>query len=324
MLRLDFSPVKQDANVVGGVFRFDPAAHTTSWCSRYTLSVGLAEGAALSTAVLGLPVTEVEVDPALDPAQAYIPALAPFRLDGAFTASDGRAFSYAWYAPAGAAGAPLVVWLHSGEECGTDVRIPLLAEKVTALAGEAFQSAMGGAAFVLVPQTGEKWSAEQAPALLELIRQFAAAHPEVDAGRICIGGSGAGGAMTLWMLQQAPDDFAAGFPISETLADDAIPDGALAALAKTPLWFTYAKDWLCADPGQYTAATVRRLQRAGAPVHQTVLEQAPEQAVQAYYRNRLGTLYCHEGDWSWIDFFNGKCTDAAGTSLWQWLGQQKR
>ena len=25
---------------------------------------------------------------------------------------------------------------------------------------------------------------------------------------------------------------------------------------------------------------------------------APEQAVNWFYRNRLGTLYCHEGDWS--------------------------
>ena len=29
------------------------------------------------------------------------------------------------------------------------------------------------------------------------------------------------------------------------------------------------------------------------------------------HRNRLGTLYCHEGDWSWIYFFNGQCADAA-------------
>ena len=42
------------------------------------------------------------------------------------------------------------------------------------------------------------------------------------------------------------------------------------------------------------------------------------------HRNRLGTLYCHEGDWSWIYFFNGQCANAAGTALWQWLGQQQR
>ena len=42
------------------------------------------------------------------------------------------------------------------------------------------------------------------------------------------------------------------------------------------------------------------------------------------HRNRLGTLYCHEGDWSWIYFFNGQCADATGTALWQWLGQQRR
>ena len=41
-------------------------------------------------------------------------------------------------------------------------------------------------------------------------------------------------------------------------------------------------------------------------------------------RNRLGTLSCNEGDWSWIYFFNGQCAAAAGTALWQWLGQQRR
>lgn len=133
----------------------------------------------------------------IDLSQARIPALDPFRLDGTFTGSDGHTFSYASYEPAGAKGAPLVVWLHSGEECGTDVRIPLLAEKVTAL--------------------------------------------------------------------------------------------------------------------------------AGAPVHLSAWEQAPEQAVNVFYRNRVGTVYCHEGDWSWIYFFNGQCADpATGEQLWQWLGQQKR
>lgn len=324
-LRLDFAPVKQDANVVGGVFRFDPAQHTTRWCSEYSLSIGLSPDASLPTALLGLPVTKVEVDPAIDLSQARIPALDPFRLDGTFTGSDGRILSYAAYEPSDAANAPLVVWLHSGEECGDDVRIPLLAEKVTALVRHDFQSALGGAAFVLVPQTRECWSDAQAPVLRELIEQFAAEHPNVDTGRIYLGGSGAGGAMTLTMLVQNPDLFAAAFPISETCPDTALSEAQLAALAKTPLWFTCAKDWIPADPNQYTVATVRRLQALGAPVHLTAWETAPEQAVNTFYRNRLGTLYCHEGDWSWIYFFNNQCTDAAtGEFLWQWLGQQKR
>ena len=50
---------------------------------------------------------------------------------------------------------------------------------------------------------------------------------------------------------------------------------------------------------------------AGAPDHRSMVR-------------RLGILYCHEGDWSWIYFFNGQCTDTTGTPLWQWLGQQKR
>ena len=79
-----------------------------------------------------------------------------------------------------------------------------------------------------------------------------------------------------------------------------------------------------ADPSRFAAATVRRLQKAGAPVHLTAWESAPEQTVNNFYRNRLGTLYCHEGDWSWIYFFNNQCTDASGESLWHWLGQQKR
>lgn len=324
MLRLNFAPVKHDANVVGGVFRFDPAQHTTSWCSDYSLSIGLAGDATLSTALLGLPITKVEVDSAVDLSRVRIPVLDSFRLDGKFTGSDGRTFSYASYKPSAPAGAPLVVWLHSGEECGTDVRIPLLAEKVTALAGEAFQNALGGAAFVLVPQTSEKWSEAQAPALKELIDHFVAEHPSVDAKRIYIGGSGAGGAMTLKMLLHAPEFFAAAFPISENCPDAELSEKQIATLAKTPLWFTYAKDWIPADPAQYTAATVRRLQKIGAPVYQTAWDKAPEQAVNFFHRNRLGTLYFHEGDWSWIYFFNGQCANAAGEQLWQWMGRQRR
>lgn len=90
MLRLDFSPVRQDANVVGGVFHFDPAQHTTRWCNDYSLSIGLTGNASVSGRLFGLPVTQVEVDPAVDLAQAHIPALEPFRLDGHFTGSDGR------------------------------------------------------------------------------------------------------------------------------------------------------------------------------------------------------------------------------------------
>ena len=325
MLRLEFSPVKQDANVVGSVFRFDPVQHTTSWCSDYTLSIQLSKDASLSAALFGLPVTKVEVNPAIDFSRARIPALDSFRLDGKFTGSDGRTLLYASYEPSGAVEVPLVVWLHSGEECGSDVRIPLLAEKVSALAGKAFQDALGGSAFVLVPQTSEVWDDAQVLTLRELIEQFAAEHPNLDRTRIYLGGSGAGGAMTLKMLLQAPDFFAAAFPISETCPDAALSEAQITALSKTPLWFTYAKDWLPADPGQYTAATVRRLQRLNAPVRQTAWEQAPEQAGNVFYRNRLGTIYCHEGDWSWIYFFNDQCVDdATGEHLWQWLGQQKR
>ena len=47
--------------------------------------------------------------------------------------------------------------------------------------------------------------------------------------------------------------------------------------------------------------------------------------MNVFYRNCVGTVYCHEGDWSWIYFFNGQCADpATGEQLWQWLGQQKR
>ena len=114
MLRLEFSPVKQDANVVGSVFRFDPVQHTTSWCSDYTLSIQLSKDASLSAALFGLPVTKVEVNPAIDFSRVRIPALDPFRLDGKFTGSDGRTLLYASYEPSGAVEVPLVVWLHSG------------------------------------------------------------------------------------------------------------------------------------------------------------------------------------------------------------------
>ncbi len=338
-LRMDFAGFKSDHIAIGGVFCFDPSRHKTTWCSPYTLEIQLTDTGSLST-VLGRSIHSVAVDSTVDFDAVRIPAVEPFHLDGHFTGSDGQMLAYADYEPAVTGTCPLVVWLHNGDEGGDDPRIPLLAERATALAESEFQGAVGGAAYVLVPQTERSWFAldgygdwqsndgKPSPAtqvLKELIDTYIAAHPHVDADRIYIGGSGAGGYMTLNMLLQYPDMFAAAFPVSEYYRDAAISDAQLDSIRHIPLWFTYAQDDFPVEASAYTAATVKRLQALGAPVHVTAWEHAPADAMNSFYRTRVNTYIGHEGDWSWIYFFKGQCTDAVtGESAWQWLGEQRR
>ena len=138
-----------------------------------------------------------------------------------FQASDGISYKYASYSPAEESDT-LVVWLHGIGEGGTtntDPYVTLLANKVTALAGEEFQSTVGGA-HVLVPQCPTYWmdndgtksnfndgnivadgTSYYQESLHELINAY---KEEVGASKVVIAGCSNGGYMTflwLWLIQ---------------------------------------------------------------------------------------------------------------------------
>lgn len=235
--------------------------------------------------------------------------------------------SYASYAPPqDGTQHPLVIWLHGLGEGGTDPQLPLFGGKVSTFIESEFQELCGGA-HVLVPQCPTFWldngtgstttcgESTYTKDLMALIRYYVAAHSDVDPDRIYIGGCSNGGYMTLALLLEAPDFFAAAFPTCQAYQDSWLSDEDIQVLATIPLWFTHSQlDQVC-PPSKSTFPTVERLIAAGA---------------EQVHLIKLGDIYDtsshrYNPHYAWVPVLNGQCTDpASGESLFSWLTSQSR
>ncbi len=253
---------------------------------------------------------------------------------GRYSASR-HTLSYSSYAPlSDGTKKPLVIWLHGLGEGGTDPIIPLLGCETTAFAQPEFQQLSGGV-YVLVPQcptfwlddgsgqttrTGQSCYTED---LMALIRNFLSENPNIDPGRIYVGGCSNGGYMTMELLLRYPDFFAAGFPICSAYEDRWISEDGLQNLLNIPIWFVHSElDTLC-PPAKTTFPTAERLHAAGG---------------KQFRLTRLTTIYGdplpgsnsaqpHQYDphFSWVPVLNGDIYDPnSGQSLFQWLLKQQR
>lgn len=307
---------------------FDLHKQRSSWCDPYRL---------LYT------VNGETFAPPVDLNHARLPQLEPFCMEESFTGSEGRTLKYAYYEPEEAKAAPekklpLVIWLHGAGEGGTNTSQPLLGNKATALASPEFQQAMGGAAYLLLPQTNGFWMEYDAPdtwaqnpgrpsvytrTLSELIDAFLAAHPAADADRILLCGCSNGGYMSLNMALQYPERFAAVVPICEAYRDAGISDAELVRVKDLPLWFVYAKNDDVVPPEQYEEPTIARLHAMGADLRVSVFEDVHDR--YGMTDPKTGAPWQFSGHWSWVYFFNNACIDpVSGEHIWSWMGRQKR
>lgn len=127
---------------------------------------------------------------------------------------------------------PLIIWLHGQGEGGTDPDISILGTETSALAKTEIQSYFSSGkekgAFVLVVQSPTYWMDEgdgtngngsgisrYTEILKKAIDKYVADNPYVDKNRIYIGGDSNGGYMTMNMIIEYPNYFAAAFPIAE-------------------------------------------------------------------------------------------------------------
>lgn len=324
---------------IGSPFCFDGMKMMNVWCDTYCMKVELAPGAALTT-LLGSPVTELKVDPAVDFTGANIPEMDAFDLTGSFTGSDGKTLTYACYEPAKGDKLPLVIWLHGMGEGGTDPSVVLLGNEVTPLAEKEFQDAMGGAAYILTPQTpgfwlqwdendSSSWGANPGvpsiytQTLKELIENFVAQHPRVDPKRVIIGGCSNGGYMAFNMVLHYPQLFAAAYPICEAYDNAGITDAELEGIRDLPIWFVFAKNDTIVTPSRYEEPTIARLKAMGANVHTSIFENVTD--LTGINKNPDGSAYQYDGHYSWVYFFENRCTDdVTGENMWNWMGKQSR
>ncbi len=245
----------------------------------------------------------------------------------------GKTLGYAAYAPKNISGkVPLIVWLHGGGEGGQNTpSLPIMGNKATAFATDKIQNYFGGA-YVLAPQCPTLWMeglngewAGNAPAyanvLMALIKDYVKANPNIDQNRIYVGGDSNGGYMTLILVRDNPEFFAAGFPVCEGLADSLISEGDLQNIAKTPLWFVAAKTDTTLPPDTYSVPTVNRLRQIGAPVHFTFFDDVHD--TSGLYKKDDGSAYEYPGHWSWIYVYNDEVKEN-NLKLFEWLSQQRR
>ena len=232
---------------------------------------------------------------------------------------------------------PLIIWLHGLGEGGTDIEKTILGNEVSALTEPDIQSHFIAGeqtgAYVLIVQTPTYWldagdntyhrgdlPSRYTEILMDTIEAYIESNPDVDPDRIYIGGASNGGFMTLEMLINYPDYFAAAFPccpaysynvyakdvmgsyrtffINQYIKTNMVylTEEKVDALLETPIWFLQAMTDTIVPAADYTLPVYRALLQAGA-----------DNAWCSLYFGAVGTesantLYL--GHWVWIYLLN--------------------
>lgn len=271
-----------------------------------------------------------------------IPLIDDFDLSGRFMKGD-MTMSYASFAPEEKkVKAPLLIWLHGGGEGGTDPSIPLIGNRAANYASDEIQSIFEGA-YVLVPQAPTFWmnSVEGGytrgdkndiynEALMELIKEYVDKNPSIDKDRIYIGGCSNGGYMSLKLILNHPDYFAAGFISALAYQSQYISDSKIQDIKNVPIWFVQSKDDKVTDPKETAVPLYQRLKKAGASnVHFSYYDHVVD--ITGVFG---GEDYHYNGHWSWIYVHANKSSldfdgspvkvDEMPVSIMQWIASQRK
>lgn len=261
-------------------------------------------------------------------------------------ASGENGLRYGYYVPQQVADSPrpLLIWLHGAGEGGVDPTVAYTGNKVVALISEKVQSIFGGA-YVLVPQTPTFWMNDGSgqyghtgksmytTTLKACIDEFIAKNPGIDRDRVYIGGDSNGGFMTMRMVIDHSDFFAAAFPVCEALYDAAITDTQIDGIKHLPIWFTHAKNDPVVKPDETVVPTYKRLIAAGAQnVHFTFWDNIKD--IHEGFKDADGNPFEYIGHFAWIPMLNDDCrldydqkpvmVDGKEVTLLEWLALQKK
>lgn len=193
--------------------------------------------------------------------------------DSAIEGADRNFVDYAFYAPKQDTGKhPLIIFFHGmGEGGGATLNnhgVQMYAYPECNFADTEIQNIMGGGAYVLLPQSPDRWpdnGFENESKYLEvvesLIDSIIADNPGIDTNRIYVGGLSMGGYMASRVILSRPDKYAAAFLCSQAYA---ITDEDAKKLADLPIWISCSEaDYTCSmDP--YTYASYEKLVSGGA------------------------------------------------------------
>jgi poly(3-hydroxybutyrate) depolymerase len=269
------------------------------------------------------------------------PIVDEFDLTGTFT-HNNTSLTYAAFAPkAIKEKAPLIIWLHGGGEGGTDPTIAMMGNKAFNYASPEIQVLFDGA-YVLIPQTPTFWmdSGEGMTrgqvndiynaAVFALIQDYVAKNPQIDPTRIYVGGCSNGGYISLKLILEHPEYFAAGYISALAYNNEFITDAQIQKIKNVPMWFVHSKDDNTTKPDETVVPLYHRLKQAGA-----------KNVFFSYYDNVTditgfygGEDFRYNGHWSWIySHANVARTDFDGSpvmlngrpvTIMEWMAAQKK
>ena len=265
---------------------------------------------------------------------------------------------------------PLIIWLHGAGEGGVDTTISLIGNKVVNLASDEIQKLFGETgSYILVPQAPTMWmdydgtdvynntiensngKSYYQEALMALIENYVSNHPEIDKNRIYIGGCSNGGYMTVNMIVNYPEYFAAAFPICEAYSANWLTEDRLKAIKEMPIWLTHAlsdgvvsiaegeidgnhnvivKKDAMGNPilkDDFSNALYNRLESLGATnIHYSRFDKVVD--TSGMYKAQNGVdPYEYMGHFSWVYALNNECVDTIDgkeVTLFEWLADQSK
>ena len=275
-------------------------------------------------------------------ADRIYPLIDQFDVSGKFIFNPDMTLSYADYKPAIKMDKiPLIIWLHGGGEGGTDPTIPLLANRAANYASPEIQANFEGA-YVLVPQSPTFWMDRgdgeytrgdvddlYNEPLMALIKDYVIRHPNIDTNRIYVGGCSNGGYMSLKLMLNHPNYFAASFPSALAYHAKYITESQINSIKEMPIWFVHSKDDTTTKPEETVVPVYERLIAAGANnVHFSYYDHVVD--ITGLYG---GDDHIYYGHFSWIYSHANHCTldydgkpvmmDNRPVTIMEWLAAQR-
>ena len=297
-----------------------------TWNDSTTYNLTLGNGATLTIGGVGY----TSLDAVTAPSEWTVPDLDAWDTTGTYTEGD-ITLTYGSYGTDAMKNDgvknPLIIWLHGAGEGGTDPSIAILGNQVTNLAKDVVQKYFvtdtTKGAYVLAAQTPTMWmdggdgeysndvaSQYYVTALKGLIDQYIEDNGDIDTNRIYVGGCSNGGFMTVNMIFNYSDFFAAAFPICEAYPTGDVSAEKVESVKDMPIWFTHSTNdntVRIANNGTqqdvYTNALYIDLINAGAEnVHYSLFETVTVDGVN------------YDGHWSWIYTLRDECVNVQPTT----------
>ena len=310
---------------IGNPFTYNLKTLVNEWSDPYTSVITLTEDVTSGTTTL----TSTDFSVNQQPTKNF-----NILIDDVFTINKthtvDKTLTYGYYQCTNTTNKGLLIWIHGMGEGGTDNKIVLYGNRVTALADTKIQTDLKNNCDILVVQTPTFWldldkkgkeiySPEIYTETFKSLVDKYVSENNIAKDRIYIGGCSMGGFMTMNMLLNYPTYFAAAYFAAEAYTDEYISDEQIQSIKNIPMWFIHSENDETVNISLHTNATYKRLQDAGATdLHYShydkVVDTSREYDVD-------GAQYEYDGHWSWVYLFNDECKDGDET-VFTWIVKQ--